>query len=88
MAMAVRKPSAPSKALSKQRSLVAEPSLPDVIVLTPEEAWEQYEAAARDLLGVSTTEFERRWAAGDYERSDDHGDAVGVWLIRTSRPGN
>lgn len=55
-------------------------------MLTAEEAWAMYQTAARELLGVTPEEFERRWAAGDYEDPDKHWDAVGVWMIRVPRP--
>jgi hypothetical protein len=38
---------------------------------TPEEGHALFDAAARRNLGISGTEFLRRWDGGDYTDSDD-----------------
>jgi len=50
------------------------------------EAWADYDARARELLGVSAEEFERRWRNGDYDDPVRHESAVRVWMIRAERP--
>lgn len=46
---------------------IAEPMLPPVRDLTPEEAKADFDAKARQLLGISGEEFLRRLDAGEYD---------------------
>jgi hypothetical protein len=41
-------------------------SLPPLLVLTIEDARRLLDAKAREYLGISGEEFERRWRAGEY----------------------
>ena len=85
--MAISRPKAPRK-LKAQKSPDTEENLPPVIELTAQEAWDEYVRRAKHDLGVTPDEFERRWARGDYEDPPLHSDAVGVWMIRVSKPGS
>lgn len=82
--MAISRPRAPRSRAAQHEDPDAK--LPPIVELSAEEAWEFYVRCARELLGATPEEFERRWAAGEYEYSDNHSDAVGVWLIRASKP--
>jgi hypothetical protein len=42
-----------------------EEDLPPITILTPEEAREQFDARARELMGISGEEFLRRLDAGE-----------------------
>lgn len=64
----------------------AEARLPEIVEMTAGEAWADYDARARELLGVSAEEFERRWRNGDYDDPVRHESAVRVWMIRVERP--
>ena len=45
---------------------------PLVTILTPEEAREQFDARARELMGISGEEFLRRLDAGEYDEIYDN----------------
>ena len=57
-----------------------EDPLNDVVVieLTPEQAWEHFDADVRRRLGISANEFARRFDAGEYGDPDDDGTIM--WL--------
>ena len=82
--MAVRKPSAKPRAPRRKTS---EYEVPEPVALTPTQARERYEEWARQLLGMSVDEFERKWAAGEFEGPVENQDAVAVWMVRSPRRG-
>ena len=43
----------------------------DVIELTEEEFYEEFDRATREWVGLSADEFMRRWDAGEYAEIDD-----------------
>lgn len=43
----------------------------DIEELTEAEAWAIFDAESRRVLGLSGTEFEEKWRAGDLASSDD-----------------
>lgn len=50
--------------------------------LTPEEGREQFDAATRQMMGMSGEEFIRRWEAGEYrEIADTPGNLHIVALV-------
>lgn len=53
---------------------VEEESAPDIIILEDEEARAHFDAAARELLGMSGEEFLRRLDAGEWEEVIDDGE--------------
>jgi hypothetical protein len=65
-----------------------EEDLPPITILTPEEAREQFDARARELMGISGEEFLRRLDAGEYDEiydktSHPHGmDVVELEMMR------
>jgi hypothetical protein len=48
-----------------------EEELPPLYILTPEEARAQFDARARELMGISGEEFLRRLDAGEYDEIYD-----------------
>lgn len=55
--------------------------LPPVHFLTDEEAWEVFDAAARNYLRVSGDEFLRQWDAGKYADPDAQERVMGVAML-------
>ena len=45
---------------------VTDEEIPEIDVLTPEEAWEVVDQAARRYLHMSGQEFVRKWDAGEF----------------------
>lgn len=82
--MAISHPKAPRARIARRNDPDA--NLPEVIELSPEEAWEEYARSAREQLGVAPAEFEKRWARGEYEDPAVHSKAVEIWMIRVSQP--
>jgi hypothetical protein len=64
---------------------VDEPMLPPIRDLTPDEAKADFDAKARELLGISGEEFLRRLDAGEYDEVLDdpvHHRTVGyLWNL-------
>jgi alkanesulfonate monooxygenase SsuD/methylene tetrahydromethanopterin reductase-like flavin-dependent oxidoreductase (luciferase family) len=85
--MAISRPKAP-RASRARRSEDAEANLSPIVELTPEEAWERYDARARRLLGMSAEEFEQALKRGDFSGPEENRDAVAVWMIQAPRPGS
>jgi hypothetical protein len=85
--MAVRKPATRERAAGRRTSTKSE-ELPEPRELTAEEAWALYDAAARELLGVSAEEFETQLARGQFNGAEENRDAVAVWMVRACRPGS
>ena len=82
--MAISRPKAPRSRTPRQADPVS--NLPEPIELTPEEAWNAYDALARELFGVPAEEFERRYDRGDYDDPQHHLKATSVRMRRTGRP--
>ena len=65
--------------------IITEPTLPPVQFATPEESRAHFDAMARELLGISGTEFLRRLDAGEYDYiidDPDHHRTVGyLWAL-------
>jgi hypothetical protein len=67
-----------------------EEDLPPITILTPTEAREQFDARARELMGISGEEFLRRLDAGEYDEIIDKGshphglDVVYLEMMRPS----
>jgi hypothetical protein len=62
------------------------PDIPGVIWLTPEQAWADYEAAAREGLGISADEAEAAWAAGDFDDRIEEPAVLRLYFVRAPRP--
>lgn len=61
--------------------------LPEPVLLSPEEAWEAYDSAARLLLGMTADEFEAELAAGRFGSLEpEDRAAVRVMMFRVPRP--
>ena len=67
-----------------------EEDLPPLYFLTPEQEREQFDARARELMGISGEEFLRRLDAGEYDEIIDKGshphglDVVYLEMMRPS----
>ena len=55
-----------------------------MIELTPEQAWERFDAEVRETLHISGAEFVRRLKAGEYGDPDD--DLKIMWLAFACEP--
>ena len=73
--------------MSAKRNIVATDSatlLEDatVHILTPEEAWETFDEAARYYLHMSGQEFIKAWEAGKFDDDPDRPAVVRVAMLR------
>ena len=53
-----------------------------VHILTPEEAWETFDEAARSYLHMSGQEFIEAWEAGKFDDDPDRSSVVLVSMLR------
>lgn len=51
-------------------------------VLTPEEAWDTFDAAARHYLGMTGEAFIAAWDAGELDADPDRPELIRVALLR------
>ncbi len=58
----------------------------EICWLSDDEARKEFEAAARQWLGISGEEFLRRWDAGEYREVFDDEDHYGVLMVATLIP--
>jgi len=60
--------------------------LPNVQVLSPEEAWAFFDARSRELLGMSGDEFNAAVASGEIGPRIEEPNVLDVWMIRSEKP--
>ena len=62
------------------------PYIEGVRFLTPQEAWDQYDQAARESLGISAEEFEAALARGEYADPDEDRRVLRLMFLQADRP--
>ena len=62
------------------------PSLDGVRILSPQEAWEIFDAQAREHLGMSADEFDQRWKRGALRSKQEDPRVRRVLAVRVKRP--
>lgn len=60
-------------------------TLPFVVALSEKEAWDLFDAQARELLGMSGEEFERAWDEGAFRERQEDPAVRRVIMIRPDR---
>jgi len=63
------------------------PRVAKPLILSPQQAWEMYDAEARDLLGLSADEFEKLCESGEIGGRIEEPHVLEVWMIRAPKPG-
>ena len=60
--------------------------LPEPIEISHEEWWREFDARARELLGIGGEEFIRRFEAGEYANGPEDRDIVELGLLMVDPP--
>lgn len=66
---------------SQPESVENQAALPPLVIMTPEETRKLLDEEAREYLGMTGEEFERRWRAGEYDGLPENQAAMRVSFL-------